>query len=291
MSLQWYRRPRLVLLKPDSSVLDAARAIEQNRIGAVVVQDRGRIVGIVTDRDLAIRALGRAQDPHTTKISEIMTPAPLTLGPQDSREDAIRLMQERNVRRIPLVEGERVVGIVTLDDLLLDEAAPLEELAAIVQAQVGEGGPADTGRSRASRRKLARAEATLGRLLRQVRADAGLKDLEEARAALDVVLGALVRRLTRQEAADLIAQIPSLLQPQLRALPPGPDKSITREAIEGELASRLGVDSARAGELLAAVGGTIALTISPGQAEDVRGQLPAELRSIFTVRGAGGWLM
>lgn len=291
MPLQWYRRPRLVILSPDSPVLDAARAIEQNRIGALLVQDRGRIVGIVTDRDLAVRVLGRALDPRTTTVGEIMTPSPLTLGPQDSREDAIRLMQECNVRRIPIVEDGRVVGIVTLDDLLLDEAAPLEELAAIVQAQLGEGGPAGSGRSPASRRRLARAEATLGRLLSQVRADAGLNDPEQVRTALDVVLGALVRRLTPEEAADLVAQLPSLLQPQLRALPAGPDKSVTRASIEGELASRLGVGAARAAELLAAVAGTIALTISPGQAEDVRGQLPAELRSIFTVRGGAGWML
>jgi len=291
MPLQWYRRPRLVILSPDSPVLDAARAIEQNRIGALLVQDRGRIVGIVTDRDLAVRVLGRALDPRTTTVGEIMTPSPLTLGPQDSREDAIRLMQECNVRRIPIVEDGRVVGIVTLDDLLLDEAAPLEELAAIVQAQLGEGGPAGSGRSPASRRRLARAEATLGRLLSQVRADAELNDPEQVRAALDVVLGALVRRLTPEEAADLVAQLPSLLQPQLRALPAGPDKSVTRASIESELASRLGVGAARAAELLAAVAGTIALTISPGQAEDVRGQLPAELRSIFTVRGGAGWML
>lgn len=137
MSLRWYRRPRLVVLNPNSSVLDAARAIEQNRIGAVVVQDRGRVVGVVTDRDLTVRAL----DPNTTEIAEVMTPSPLTLTPADSRADAIRLMQERNVRRIPLIEGGRLVGMVTLDDLLLDEAAPLEELAAIVQAQIGKGGP------------------------------------------------------------------------------------------------------------------------------------------------------
>ena len=58
MSLKWYVRPRIVALKSDASVLDAARAIEHNNIGAVVVQDKGSVVGIVTDRDLAIRALG-----------------------------------------------------------------------------------------------------------------------------------------------------------------------------------------------------------------------------------------
>ncbi|HEX6996923.1 MAG TPA: CBS domain-containing protein [Gammaproteobacteria bacterium] len=270
-----------MVLKPTSSVLDAARAIEQNRIGAVVVQHRGRVVGIVTDRDLAVRALGRGLDAKTTKIEEIMTPSPLTLTPADTQEDAIRLMQRANVRRIPLVEDERVVGMVTLDDLLLDESAPLEALAAIVQAQLGEGGPAESDRLPARRRSLARAEGTLARLVNRVRDEAGLESAEQARTALETVLASLVRRLTETEAEHLIAQLPSLLQPSLRRLPPGPDKSITRESIVNELAGRLDLDSARAGKLLAVVSGAVAQWISPGQAEDVRRQLPQELRGLF----------
>src|SRR5690606_36883834 len=108
--------------------LDAARAIENNNIGAVVVQDKGSVVGIVTDRDLTVRVVGQGRDPKTTLLSEVMTTPVVTLSPSDSQSDAIRLMQERNVRRIPLVEGERLVGIVTLDDWLLDEAAPLDQL-------------------------------------------------------------------------------------------------------------------------------------------------------------------
>lgn len=281
MSLYWYRRPRLVVLNPNSSVLEAARAIEQNRIGAVVVQDRGRVVGIVTDRDLAVRALARALDPSATKIADVMTPSPSTLSPSDSNADAIRLMQERNVRRIPIVEGERVVGMVTLDDLLLDEAAPLEELAAIVQAQIGEGGPAPSDRSPARRRSIARAEATLERMVKQVQVEAGLERAEQARTALEIVAASLVRRLTADEARDFIAQLPSLLQARLRALPPGPDRSVTRDSIEAELARSLGLDRAAAAPLLAAVARTVARSISPGEAEHVRSQLPNELQSVL----------
>ncbi|HEX7081474.1 MAG TPA: CBS domain-containing protein [Gammaproteobacteria bacterium] len=270
-----------MVLKPNSSVLEAARAIEQNRIGAVVVQHKGRVVGIVTDRDLAVRALGRALDPKTTTIDEVMTPDPLTLTPADSQADAIRLMQTRNVRRIPLVEEERVVGMVTLDDLLIDEGAPLEELAAVVQAQIGEGGPAQSDRLPSRRRRLARAEGTLGRLVNKVREEADLESAEQARGALEVVLASLVRRLNEAEAEHLIAQLPSLLQAPLRRLPPGPDKSVTRESIESELAARLDLDRGRAGQLLAAVAATLAQWISPGQMEDVRGQLPPELREVF----------
>ncbi len=281
MSLRWYRRPRLVVLKPDSPVLDAARAIEQNRIGAVVVQDRGRVVGIVTDRDLAVRALGRALDAETTRIADVMTPAPTTLTPGDGVADAVRLMQEHNVRRIPLVEGERVTGMVTLDDLLLDEAAPLEELAAIVQSQIAEGGPAPSPRSPARRRSIARAEATLMRLLTEVRSETGLEDIKQARTAVDIVLAALVQRLTPQEAGNLIAQLPSLLQPALRSLPAGPDRTIDETSIEAELGAQLEVDPAEAAQILVAVAGVIAGSISEGQAEDVRGQLPDGFREVF----------
>lgn len=284
MSLRWYRRPRMVVLKPDSSSLDAARAIEQNRIGAVVVQDKGRMVGIVTDRDLAVRALGRGLAPAGTRIADVMTPEPVTLTPEDSVAEAIRLMQERNIRRIPLVEDARVVGMVTLDDLLLDEAAPLEELAAIVQAQIADGGPAGKPRTRARRRSLARSEATLARFLAEVHRETELDAPEQSRAALDIVLAALVRRLHPQEARDFIAQLPSLLQPGLRALPPGPDKAITEASVRAELGSELGLDRATAAQVFAAVASVVAGSISEGQAEDVRGQLPKGLREMFRWR-------
>ncbi len=280
MNLQWYRRPRLVVLNSNAAVQDAARAIEQNKIGAVVVQDKGHVVGVVTDRDLAVRVLGRARD-AATKIVDVMTPFPATLAPDDSIADAVWLMQERNIRRIPLVEGERVVGMVTLDDLLLDEAAPIEALAAIVAAQIDAGGPAGRTASAAQRRGLARAEATLARWLNAIRNETGLDDTEQARIALDVVLDALVRRLIPQEANDFIAQLPSLLQAGLRALPAGPDKTISEDTIVAELRAQLDLEPVAAGQMLAAVAGIVAGSISEGQAEDVRGQLPAGLREVF----------
>jgi CBS domain-containing protein/uncharacterized protein (DUF2267 family) len=282
MSLKWYQRARLVALDPETPVLDAARAIENNSIGAVVVQEKGQVVGIVTDRDLTIRIVGRGLDPKTTQLRDVMTAPVITLSPRDGQDDAIRMMQERNVRRIPLVERGRFVGMVTLDDLLLDEAAPLDQLAAIVQAQIGAGGPAVSPRSPGMIRSVARAEATYGRLINQLRTDASLDDAEKARAALEIVLKNVVRRLTPGEAKDLIAQLPSLLQPMLQGLPPGPDKLITRETIWDELLHQLGVDEGHAAQILLAVGTVVARTISPGQIKDVQSQLPEDLRMIFS---------
>jgi CBS domain-containing protein/uncharacterized protein (DUF2267 family) len=282
MSLKWYRTPRLVVLNTTTPVLDAARAIENNSIGSVVVQDKGRVVGIVTDRDITIRVAARGLDPKTTLLEEVMTTPVATLSPGDSQSDAIRLMQERNVRRIPLVERDRLVGIITLDDLLLDEAAPIDQLAAVVEAQIGEGGPAASVRAPGMERRAARAEATYNRMLNQVRSDAALDTAVDAQTALKVVLSSLLRRLTPGEAKDLIAQLPSLMQPLLYALPPGPDRGVTRQTIEADLIQRLNVDATRATQILTAVGATVAQSVSAGQLKDTHSQLPEELRGVFS---------
>jgi uncharacterized protein (DUF2267 family)/predicted transcriptional regulator len=271
-----------VVLNSNSPVLEAARAIESNNIGAVVVQEKGRIVGIVTDRDLAIRVVGQGRDPRTTLISEMMSTPVTTLTPADRQSDALRLMRQRNIRRIPLIDAGQLVGMVTLDDLVLDEAAPLEQIATVVQGQIGEGGPAASSRSPAEQRRAARARATYGRLLNRVRMQARLESVEQAETALEVVLESLVRRLTPDEAEDLVAQLPSLLQPTLRAQALGPDRDITRETIEAELCERLDVAPPRAAEILNATGATVADIVSPGQVQDMRSQLPEHLRGILS---------
>ncbi|RWA23676.1 CBS domain-containing protein [Mycolicibacterium elephantis] len=271
----------MVVLKPSDSVLEAARAIEHNRIGAVAVQKDGRLVGIATDRDLTVRVLGQGLDASSTAISEVMSSPPLTLSPRDDTADALRLMKERNVRRIPLVEDERIVGMVTLDDLILDEAAPLEEIAEVVEAQIGEGGPADSERAPGRRRSLVRAETTLNRLVNLIQEEADLDYRDQARTALDVVVAALVRRLNAGEAKDFVSQLPSLLKPHLRALPPGPDRSVTQKYIEAELIRRAGIEEDRATSVFVTVANTVLDSISPGEAEQVRSQLPKEMQKLF----------
>jgi uncharacterized protein (DUF2267 family) len=112
--------------------------------------------------------------------------------------------------------------------------------------------------------------------------DADLDDAEEAKTALEIILKNVVRRLTPGEAKDLIAQLPSLLQPMLQALPPGPDKFITRETIWDELRHWLGLHEGHIAQILLAVGTVVARTISPGQIKDVQSQLPEDLRVIFS---------
>lgn len=284
MSLAKYRRPRLVVQSPQTTAHAAARAMEANQIGTVIVQEHGEMAGLVTDRDLALRVVGAGLDPKTTTLGEVMTTAAATLPIDADQVDAVRLMKERNVRRIPLLEGKRVVGIVTLDDLLLDEAAPLEELASVVRSQIGQGGPAPTRRFdalKAAQRKLARAEETYGKLVNQVQKLTGLPTKEIAATALDVVLCGLVRRLTPQEASDFVSQLPSMLHDRLLELPAGPDKSVTRASIEQNLVQRLDIEPDYASRIVNDVGAALEQSVSAGQIDGVRSQLPKEMRSIF----------
>jgi CBS domain-containing protein/uncharacterized protein (DUF2267 family) len=284
MSLRSYQWPRLVILKPNTPVLEAARALDNNQVGAVIVQDEGRVVGIVTDRDLAVRVLGQELDARNTTLGNVMTSDVVTLPLDASRSEALRLMQERRIRRIPLIADSGAVGVVTLDDLLADEAAPLSEFADIVRAQIGDGGPMAPTRleMQAARRRASRLDASYRRLMNEFRTESALPSIEQADAAFMVVVSALVRRLTPDEAHDLIAQLPLRIADRFRSVPPGPDKAVTEEGIISELSNRLGVTAGRAREVLEAVARTLDANVSAGEMRDVRHQLPNDLRAAFT---------
>lgn len=282
MTLRSYRRTRLLVLGEGDPALDAARAITQNGVGAVLVQKNHRVTGIVTDRDLMARVVGHNLDSSDTRLGDIMSSPVITLSPADSQSQALRLMRESKVRRIPLVDEDgAAAGMVTLDDLILDEAAPLGEIAAVVEAQIGEGGLAESELSPARRRSAARAQGTLARMVALVREHGRFSSRDQAEAALQEVLTAVVRRLDPGEAKDLVAQLPSLLHQRLRRVPPGPDKSVTRAGVVSDLAERLGMDEEAATEALFAVGGAVAESVTDGQMDDVRGQLAPDLRAVF----------
>jgi CBS domain-containing protein len=113
------------------SVLDAARAMKDGDFGAVVVTESDDVRGILTDRDIVVRILAEGKDPAATEIREAFTTEPTTLSPQDSSEDAVQALRDAHVRRLPVVEGGRVVGIVSIGDLAQarDEKSALADIS------------------------------------------------------------------------------------------------------------------------------------------------------------------
>ena len=115
------------------SARDAARAMSEGDFGAVVVTEGGGGVrGILTDRDIVVRAVAEGKDPASTEIREIFTTEPTTLSPDDSVEDAVSALRESHVRRLPVVEDSQVVGIVSIGDLAVsrDENSALADISA-----------------------------------------------------------------------------------------------------------------------------------------------------------------
>lgn len=116
-----------------STVTEAARKMKEADVGPVIVlNDDGAILGIVTDRDIAIRAVAEGKQPDSTPVGDICSAELATLGPDDAVDDAIRLMREKAIRRIPVVEGNRPVGIVSLGDLAIqrDPDSALADISA-----------------------------------------------------------------------------------------------------------------------------------------------------------------
>ena len=109
-----------VCMPADTSIFDAARMMRDRDIGDVIMLEGDTIAGIVTDRDIVVRALAEGRDPRKSTIGEIASGDVTTITPDDSFGDAVRLMRERNIRRLPVVENGRPTGIVSLGDLAME---------------------------------------------------------------------------------------------------------------------------------------------------------------------------
>jgi CBS domain-containing protein len=105
-----------------ASLRDAATIMRREDIGSVIVTENDAIAGIVTDRDIALRAVAAGRDPSTT-VADVMTRSPATIEPTATVQEAIEVMREHDVRRVPVAEGGRAIGVVSLGDVsMISEA-------------------------------------------------------------------------------------------------------------------------------------------------------------------------
>jgi CBS domain-containing protein len=121
--------PRTV--ESGATVAEAAREMRDGDVGSVVVIENGKVAGIITDRDIAVRVVARGLDPDATRVGEAATMPPVTLTVDQSVDDAIRLVREQEIRRIVVVQDDRAAGIVSLGDLAIerDTDSALAEIA------------------------------------------------------------------------------------------------------------------------------------------------------------------
>jgi CBS domain-containing protein len=122
----------VVTVPDDDTVLAAARKMKENDIGDVIVTKHGKMCGIVTDRDIVIRTIAEQSDPARTAVGTICSRDVTSVGPDAEVDDAIRIMREKAIRRLPVTDDGRPVGIVTLGDLAQarDPGSALGEISA-----------------------------------------------------------------------------------------------------------------------------------------------------------------
>lgn len=112
--------PAPISIAEGSTVADAARAMRDADIGNVIVLKDSRVCGILTDRDIVVRGVAEGRNLAATKVGEICSQELTSISPTDEVEQAVRLMREKAVRRLPVVEGGKPVGIVSIGDLALE---------------------------------------------------------------------------------------------------------------------------------------------------------------------------
>jgi uncharacterized protein (DUF2267 family)/predicted transcriptional regulator len=297
MSLEHYcSDKRMVVQSSRHTAYEAARALASSHVGAVLIQEQGRLVGIVTDRDLAVRVVATELEPRSAPLRDIMSEGLVTVSIDDTEDKAVSLMRARHVRRIPILDNGQLAGMVTLDDLLMAGAVDPEAAGQIVEVQLNEPAPAKVAgvphptpskirvgnTPEPSARHLATARQTLARFKTRLREVLGLDDADRALLAFEVVTSLLVRRVTPTEAQHFAAQLPSALREKVLDLPAGPNADITLESIETEMAERLHLDRPSAASLVRQVAESLSDVVDVHEVRHLVQQLPRDMKSIFS---------
>ena len=104
-------------IAPTVSVYDAVSEMNRHRIGAIVVLDGARLVGIFTERDVLRRVVGAGLDPRRALVADVMTPGVLTIAPEATLEDAMNIFTEKRCRHLPVVNAGRLAGMLSIGDI------------------------------------------------------------------------------------------------------------------------------------------------------------------------------
>lgn len=128
-------REELVTATRDHTCQDLAKLMADHKVGSVIIEEQDKAVGIVTDRDIALKAVGEGRDPKTTKAADVMNSDVYTCDAEDGVFELCREMREHGVRRMPVMDGGKLSGIVTLDDLVILLEDEMHDLSEVIRAE------------------------------------------------------------------------------------------------------------------------------------------------------------
>ncbi len=107
-------------IDPDSSVYEALELMAEKNVGALLVLDKGRVLGIISERDYARKMILKGKHSKDTLVREIMSENPISIAPDKSIEECMNLMTGHRIRHLPVIEGNRLVGVVSIGDVVKD---------------------------------------------------------------------------------------------------------------------------------------------------------------------------
>jgi CBS domain-containing protein len=128
-------------IAPDDPIVKAARLMRDVEVGSLPVIEQGRLVGMLTDRDIAVRVIAEGKSSKSTTVAEVFSRDPVVAEPDQDLDEALRLMARHQVRRLPVVEDDRLVGILAQADVALEEK---EEKTGELVESISQ--PSDAGR-------------------------------------------------------------------------------------------------------------------------------------------------
>jgi len=129
-------------LGPQATLGEAATLMRQEDCGSIPIVEDGRLVGIVTDRDIVVRAVAAGKDARNTKVREVMSADPVCISPDTDMDEAAKVMADRQIRRLPVVEDGKLAGILVIGQIARrdpDEQQTGETLKEISQPKSGLG--------------------------------------------------------------------------------------------------------------------------------------------------------
>jgi CBS domain-containing protein len=123
-------------VRPDDTVYAALQLLAQHEVGALMVMEEGRLIGVLSERDYTRKVALQGRNSKLTQVSDIMTPNPVTVGPNATTHQCMALMSGKRFRHLPVVEGSTVLGMISIRDIMDDIIADHEETIAQLESYI-----------------------------------------------------------------------------------------------------------------------------------------------------------
>ena len=127
---------RVVSVSREAPVLEAIRVMAEHHIGAVLVMEGEQLIGIASERDYARKVILQGRSSHDTPVALIMTSPVVCVGPQDTLAECMAIMTEKHIRHLPVIEGERVVGVISIGDLVKETMEEQKQEISLLQQYI-----------------------------------------------------------------------------------------------------------------------------------------------------------